>query len=485
VETSAPSLGKILSMVLFALSCVGLLLFLWVEFGGTVPFNAQGYRFQAAFPYAQELSTPADVRIAGVTVGKVVTTTLDASGNRTVATLQMNKQYAPVRRDTKAILRIKTILGETYVELTPGSPHSPPLPDGGRLPNTQVVPAVQIDDIFNALDGPTRHAFQTWQQSLAQAVNGNDQNLNYTLGNLPTFAADATDILQVLDVEHAAVVRLTTNGSTTFNALTRNQSALRNLITTGETVFHTTASVQNSIKQTFAVFPTFLDETKATMARLQSFAIDTDPLIRALNPALRQAVPTLAAVKRLSPDLKNLFYTLGLRPASKGNNLVDVSKTGLPAITTVLKGLQPVLDQLGPWLEQFNPIVNWLGLHQQLLTDFISLPATTLNATTAGNAGGIGHYLRTVSPIGISALAIGGPRTPANRGNTYPQPLWAPSGNPKDFIMGGGASWDCNNTGGDPNAGGNSPCWVDTPPGQLLGQPQPFPHVTATTYSNK
>ena len=479
METSAPSIGKIASMVLFSLSCIGLLLFLWVEFGGTVPFNSQGYRFQVAFPYAQELATPADVRIAGVTVGKVVTTTLDSSGNRTLATIQMNRQYAPIRRDTRAILRIKTILGETYVELTPGSPNSPPLPDGGRLPNSQVVPAVQIDDIFNALDAPTRKAFQVWQQSLAQSVKGNDQNLNNVLGNLPTFAADATDILQVLDVEHAAVVRLTNNGATVFSALSSNQTALRNLITTGETVFHATAGVQNDIKQTFAVFPTFLDETTATMKRLQAFATDTDPLINALNPALQQAVPTLASVKKLSPDLKHLFVQL--RP------LIQVSKTGLPAFTSVIKGAQPLLDQLGPWTEQFNPIVNWLGLHQQLITDFISLPATTLNATVAGGAGGTGHYLRTVSPLGPDALSIGGPRTPDNRGNTYPLPLWAPSGNPKDFIMGGGASWDCNNTGGPTQqyVGGGPPCWLDTPPGQLLGQPQQFPHVTATTYSNK
>ena len=92
-----------------------------------------------------------------------------------------------------------------------------------------------------------------------------------------------------------------------------------------------------------------------------------------------------------------------------------------------------------------------------------------------------------MSPIGPSAVSIGGPRTPDNRGNTYPLPLWAPSGNPKDFIMGGGASWDCNNTGGPTQqyVGGGPPCWLDTPPGQLLGQPQQFPHVTATTYSNK
>ena len=109
METSAPSLGKIFSMVLFALSCVGLLIFLWVEFGGTIPFNAQGYRIEASFPYAQELATPADVRVAGVSVGKVVSTSLDPKGNRTIATIQLNNQYAPVRRDATAILRTKTL----------------------------------------------------------------------------------------------------------------------------------------------------------------------------------------------------------------------------------------------------------------------------------------------------------------------------------------------------------------------------------------
>ena len=140
-----------------------------------------------------------------MTVGKVVSTRLDPKGNRTMATLQLQNQYAPIRQDTRAILRTKTILGETYVQLIPGSPNAPPVADGGTLPRSQVQSDVQLSDIFNAFDPTTRHAFQVWQQQLAKAVNGNDQNLNDVLGNLPSFAADATDILQVLDVQHQAV----------------------------------------------------------------------------------------------------------------------------------------------------------------------------------------------------------------------------------------------------------------------------------------
>jgi phospholipid/cholesterol/gamma-HCH transport system substrate-binding protein len=225
--TRAPTVAKIVTRVLVALSCFGLLLFLWLSFGGTIPFNPQGYRFEASFPYAQQLATQADVRIAGVSVGKVISKSLDPQGNRTIATIQLDNQYAPIHVDARAILRTKTILGETYVELTPGSPNAPALPDGALLSRTNVQPAVQLDQIFDAFDPTTRHAFQVWQQQLGTALAGNGQNLNNAIGNLPPFAINATGVLGVLDVEHATVVRLQQNGKTTFSALTRSQTALQ------------------------------------------------------------------------------------------------------------------------------------------------------------------------------------------------------------------------------------------------------------------
>src|SRR5437588_3522164 len=133
METRAPGLSRVITMVLFSLSCVGLLLFLWLSVGGQIPLNTQGYRFSVAFPNASQLATQADVRIAGVKVGKVIDKRLDPNGNRTIATIQLQNQYAPIHKDAQAILRIKTILGETYVELTPGSPNKPALPDDGLL----------------------------------------------------------------------------------------------------------------------------------------------------------------------------------------------------------------------------------------------------------------------------------------------------------------------------------------------------------------
>src|SRR5213080_1705097 len=115
MQKQAPTLGRLLVMSGFALSCFGLLLFLWLAFGGSIPLAPKGYRFQTSFGEATQLAKEADVRISGVSVGKVKTIETEPDG-RSKVTIQIQSKYAPIPRDTKAILRQKTLLGETYVE---------------------------------------------------------------------------------------------------------------------------------------------------------------------------------------------------------------------------------------------------------------------------------------------------------------------------------------------------------------------------------
>ncbi len=67
-------------MVAFAFSCVGILLFLWLSFGGPVPLRSEAYRFKVAVPEATSLAVESDVRISGVNVGKVKSKELSTGG---------------------------------------------------------------------------------------------------------------------------------------------------------------------------------------------------------------------------------------------------------------------------------------------------------------------------------------------------------------------------------------------------------------------
>src|SRR3954469_15431017 len=234
-----PSLGKLAAMALFALSCFGLLLFLWLAFGGPVPLKPKGYRFHTSFAEAGQLALEADVRISGVPVGKVKTITPDKTTGRSNVVIQMDSQYAPVRSNAKAILRQKTLLGETYVELTPGSPRARPIAEGGKLSAAQVSPTVELDEIYRSFDPPTRRAFQVWMQTQAQAINGHGRDINEALGNLGPFAEDATTAVHTLNRQQAAVRRLISNTGVVFGALTARGDQLRGLIENSDRVFAT------------------------------------------------------------------------------------------------------------------------------------------------------------------------------------------------------------------------------------------------------
>ena len=106
-----PSIGRIVAMVAFTLSVFAILIFLWLAFGGSVPLKPESYRFTVHMPEAATLAEEADVRMAGVNVGKVKTKELDKGGARTIVEVQLDEQYAPIPKDTKAILRQKTLLG--------------------------------------------------------------------------------------------------------------------------------------------------------------------------------------------------------------------------------------------------------------------------------------------------------------------------------------------------------------------------------------
>ena len=485
MNKAAPSPARIGVMVLFALSCFGLLLFLWLSFGGAVPLKPKGYRVQVAFPEAATLGLEADVRVAGVSVGKVRQKQLDRGNNRTLATLEIDERFAPIAADTKAILRQKTLLGETYVELTPGTPGSPRVKEGGRLPDARVARAVELDEIFQAFDPETREAFRDWQQDLGEGIEGRGRDFNDALGTLPGFAADAGDVLEVLDTQERAVQRLVKNTGVVFGALTENEQQLRTLITSSGRLFAETARKNDALAESIRIFPTFLDETKSTMARLKTFSEDTRPLVRDLQPVARDLKPTLVDVRALAPDLQSTFRDL--------DPLITASKTGLPALTATLEELGPTLAAFGPFLVQVNPILQYVESNQFQLADFLSNGAGALADTTVAPGGGVGHYLRQFGPTGAESAAVYRSRLSSNRGNSYFQGMdLFPVKEGVPFLM--FPNWDCKPSGGErpaPAAGGSpvgaaAPgCWVQKKiqfQDKLQAQ---FPHVEAADYSTK
>jgi phospholipid/cholesterol/gamma-HCH transport system substrate-binding protein len=416
----APSTTQLVIITLFALSCFGILLFLWVTFGGPTPFKAKAYQIKVPFTEASQLAEQSDVRISGVDVGKVESIELGPNGHESIALLNIDDKYGPLPRGTRAMLRTKTLLGETYVELSPGNKDEPTLAEDSTLPPAQVAESVQLDEIFQAFDPKTRRAFQTWMQEAAVAIEGQGQNLSYAIGNFePTFT-EFENLFRVLNSQKLAVGKLFSNGAKTFEALRGREGELADLIESSNELFKTTASRDQDIEALFRAFPTFQDESRATVERLRSFAVNADPLSRQLVPVAEELSPTLIKFSELAPEAKALF--LALPPAIKE------APTGFPALRKLFRDeFPPLLRATEPFVRNLNPLVTGLNLYKQEVAGTVgNLAAAFHGQLPEENARGENlRYLRLMGPITSDTLSTYPTRLTLNRNSPYSPPGWA------------------------------------------------------------
>jgi phospholipid/cholesterol/gamma-HCH transport system substrate-binding protein len=409
-----PSNFAMLSMFAFMASCVGLLIFLWISFGGSLPLAPQGYRFGVEFDQAVELASNAQVQISGVPVGSVVSVGLDHRTGLSKAVIQIDKQFAPRPADTRAILRAKTLLGETYVELSPGNTNGVKLADGGALPQAQVAPTVQLDQIFSAFDPKTRQAFETWMQQGGIALTNRGQQFNQAFAELYPFATNVDSVLSVLRRQGAATSTLLRDGGQVFSALGRSPSALQGFVRNSNALFAATAARNAALADTIRAFPAFLNETRSTVDRVATFSRTTKPLIDELRPAAVQLTPALQKLTVLAPELRNLMVDIA--------PLTRASKAGFPALSGFLNDTVPFLVRLTPYLGELVPVIQYIDLYRREISGFFASSTAASEGQLAAAQGGNAHYLRVSNPINPEALTNFATRPFSNRSNPYMAP---------------------------------------------------------------
>jgi phospholipid/cholesterol/gamma-HCH transport system substrate-binding protein len=417
MQKRAPTVGNMLVIILFCLSCFGLLLFLWESFGGPVPLKPKGYQMTVAFPQGLALAEQSDVRISGVEVGHVVRINHGGDG-RTHATLEIAHRYAPIRSDMHAILRQKTLLGETYVQLIPQSRSAPYLPDGAQLPNSQVEPSVTLDGILEAFDPKTRRAFQIWQQALAEGIDERGEQINASLSELQPFAEHANTLVGILASQEGAVRAVIHNTGVVFNALASRDRQLEGLIVNGEHTFHAAAEASAAWAQTWRELPAFEHNSTVALKEIDRFATDATPFLEEFRPAERALAPLLAAAEPFAPPFNNFLTSLG--------PLTRAARVGLPDTKKFLDLTVPLLENFRPVLHNIDPLFQELSLYvPELQAFFANFTASTETHAALANLP-IGapstHFLKAMQVLGPESLAVYPLQVGTHRGNAYPKP---------------------------------------------------------------
>jgi phospholipid/cholesterol/gamma-HCH transport system substrate-binding protein len=309
----------ILGLILLALVFAGTYLAATKE----LPFSSK-YEVNAVFENAANIRKDSPVRIAGVNVGKVVST--KSVGNATEVTFTVDDEGQPVRQDSTVKIRPRIFLeGNFFLDLQPGTPSSPELKDGGVIPIAQTATAVQLDEILTSLQAPSRENLQLLLEGYGTALNhiptaqediGQDPAVKGKTGGEAIAGSfryggaagrDTAIVNQaLLGTEPHDLSGLIAAGDKTFSALVSKETQLQDLITNFNTTAGAFASeagnLQTSIRR---LGPTVTKARPALLALnntfpdLRAFARDIEPGVAELPATISAATPWLAQARPL------------------------------------------------------------------------------------------------------------------------------------------------------------------------------------------
>jgi phospholipid/cholesterol/gamma-HCH transport system substrate-binding protein len=376
----------------------------YLAFTGHVPFTSYGYELNATFSNSANVALNSPVRIAGVDVGKVISTSRD--GDATKVTFTVEAAGRPIHDDAFAAIRPRIFLeGNFFIELDPGSPSAPEMGSGDTIPVSHTSTAVQLDEVLTALQSPVRadlgRLLESYGTALthepsaeedltqlpevkgrtgAEALNG---AFKYG-GNAGRYSAQVTDALT--GTEQRDLARLVAGAGRTFGAFASRESELQGLIDnfnvfTGALAAQSTnlATTVHLLAPTLRIAHASLVSLNRTLPPLRTYAIELTPavaelpdLISASKPFIAQVRPLLSGregggvAKLLSESTPGLA---GAAQAGKETTLPQLNRLSLCTTKVMVPtGNQVIEDQFstgGPNYREFlYTLVNFAGAAQ-------------------------------------------------------------------------------------------------------------------------
>lgn len=396
--------------VLGTMGVIVIALVVYFSFAKRVPF-IHGYRLEAVFSNTSQLRKGSPVRIAGVDVGKVVGIKKGV-GQTAEVRLEFKDSGLPIHRDATLRVRPRLFLeGGFYIELRPGSPSAPDLPDNGTIPLGQTTVPVQFDQILTSLNRPTRRSLQRTITNLAE---GTDNGAAKAFGDAARpFVPALRDTAQVAQaargIETHDVSNVISSLSMITGTLAANDQALGQMITALNLTSGALASEQANVRASVRG----IDKLTRT-ATPSLVAIDRAlPSVKRFADALRPSLPQTPATLRHASALLTQVRALA-QPSELPGLVTKLTPTinRLPTLSTRLRALFPlvtpvsecVANRVVPVLKtQINDGHNSTG--RPVWQDLVHAAVGLAGASQSFDGNGPG--VRFLAAVGDSTIATG------------------------------------------------------------------------------
>jgi phospholipid/cholesterol/gamma-HCH transport system substrate-binding protein len=295
------------------------------------------------------------VNIAGVEVGQIASVKLE--DGKAVVGLKIDRKYDRIYSDATILLRPKTGLKDMVAELNPGTAEAGPLREGERIPISQTLPDVNLDEILSSLDTDTRDYLRILLGDASTALEGNGRELAQAIRRFEPTARYSREINEQLAVRQRNIKRVIHNFSLLTGELGAKDEQVANFVSSSNAVFAALANQDANLRETLRLLPGALDETQTTLAKVDRLAgvlgptlRDLDPAARALGPALRETRPFLTRTTPIIRDELRPFTRAALPLARDLQPALEDLSAATPDLTRTFKVVNALLNTVA-----YNP----------------------------------------------------------------------------------------------------------------------------------
>jgi phospholipid/cholesterol/gamma-HCH transport system substrate-binding protein len=331
------------------------------------PSHARTYHL--VFENAGQLVKGDQVQIGGIAAGTVKSIGLTPRDQADV-TVSVDSPYAPLHAGTTAVIRGASLSGvaNRYISITPGPNWRAKLADDATLGPDSTTTVVDLDQVFDAFDAPTRRGLRNLLRSSADQYRGKEPLANQSAHYLDPSLQATVRLADELDADSGVFRRFLTTSGRVMSTLAAHRAQLSDLVGNAAKTSGAIAGENRSLSTALNELPptlrqgntTFVD-LRSALGDLQRLSDATRPVTRPLAPFLRQLGPVLAEAVPTFHQLRRVVSTPG-----RGNDLIDnlhalprlsaLAAGVFPRARTALRKSQPVVEFIRPYIPD---LVGW------------------------------------------------------------------------------------------------------------------------------
>ncbi|HEY8466384.1 MAG TPA: MlaD family protein [Solirubrobacterales bacterium] len=318
------------------------------------------YNISVQLPNAETLVPGNEVRIGGVRVG-LVTSIRPASDPETgearaVADLKLDPEVEPLPVDSTVVVRARSALGLKYLELVRGDSDEGYEP-GSVVPLAAARPEpVDIDDVLDTFDEPTRDAMQANLVEFGNALAGRGIDLNMALGELPGALRKLEPVMRNLAAPRTDLAGFVRGASAAAAEVAPVAEEQARMFASLDTTFTALARVAPFVQETIVETPPTFTTASSTLPVIRPFLANSAGLFAELRPGVRQlavAAPPLAdALEAGAPALRRApRLNRQLAPTARALQRFNDNATargGLGRLEQTMGILRPTIRFIGP-----------------------------------------------------------------------------------------------------------------------------------------